>query len=69
MLYAVMATVTKYTPNGKGFTVIQVPTFYLAKSVQGIVNDAHAKQIAEEVINPTQDPCIVVNASVSEIEV
>ena len=33
----------------------QVPTFFLDSNVQGIVDEKHAEQIANEIINPTQD--------------
>ena len=62
MLYAIPATAVKTDKSGT--TSYQVPTFYLNGNVQGIVDVAHAERIAREVINPTNDPALKVNAYV-----
>ena len=53
MFYVVTATVTRITSEGT--IMSQVPTFFLDSNVQGIVDEKHAEQIANEIINPTQD--------------
>lgn len=46
-----------------GERAIAVPTFYLDEKVQGITGETHARQLAEEIINPLKLPdvqvCIV----------
>ena len=56
MIYCITATVER-----KGITS-QLPTFYLDNRVQGIMNEAHARFIAEEIINPCRVKGIKVNA-------
>lgn len=56
MLYTIVANVTKNSPQGH--CTHQAPTFFLASSIQGIVNEEHAKKIACGVLNPTNDPTI-----------
>ena len=65
-VYCVQATV-EYT-DGRWRSVLSVPTFYLNSNVQGIVDCEHARVMAKEVINPTNNPDITVNAHVTEIE-
>ncbi len=65
MFYQITATVTKKTADGT--TSIQVPTFFLNGNVQGIVGIDHAEQIAKEVINPTKDDSVTVNAYVCTV--
>lgn len=51
-LYQVSARVLWTTEDGWE-TSAGIPTFLLDPQIQGIVNEDHAKQIAEKVINPT----------------
>lgn len=46
----------------------QLPTFYLDKECQGIVNEHHAKSIAFDIINPLHNSDITVNMSVSFVK-
>lgn len=45
------------------YTSYDVPTFFLNANVQGIVDEAHAQKIVEDIVNPTKDPLIVVFAT------
>lgn len=60
-MYAIAATVV--CDNG----MRQVPTFYLDESVQGIVSDEHACEIAMGIINPMDDPCVTVHVTAYRI--
>lgn len=68
MLYVIQATVTKTFADGSKCTV-QVPTFYLSKQVQGIINKVHAEQIAQEVIDPFDNPNLMIEMCVEEVEI
>jgi hypothetical protein len=55
MLYEVQGTIYHHTTDGFGCSVIikkKIPTFYLNADVQGILNEDHAKEIAQEIIYP-----------------
>jgi len=59
MFYGVCATVGK---EQNGYMVIrQLPTFCLDSVVQGIVSKDHAKKIALDIINPLNDPTLIVD--------
>ena len=68
VLYAVTAQAIKTWEDGS-ITPTQVPTFYLAEGVQGILNTEHAQSIAEGVINPLQDSSIKVVSHIVRVEV
>jgi len=51
MLYGIVATVT--TKSKGWMNSRRLPTFYLDSAVQGILSKDHAKQIATEIVNPT----------------
>jgi len=58
--YQIIAMISIRTK--KGVIVKQVPTFYLAANIQGIISAAHAEQIAREIINPvgmTKYPTVI----------
>ncbi len=64
-----------YVINGTVSTVIDgwtrtqsIPTFYLDKNVQGIVNKTHAEAIALTIINPLRLPNLTVNLSAFEVD-
>jgi hypothetical protein len=59
--YQVTATIVKTDDKGWKST-IGIPTFYLDENMLGIVSPEHAEKIAVDIINPTNDPSIVVNA-------
>lgn len=46
----------------------QLPTFYLEKECQGIVNEQHAEAIAYDIINPLRNENLTVNMSVSFVK-
>lgn len=61
MYYIVHATITRMVSGGKCITTVQVPTFFLHKSMQGIVDVKHAAQIAYDMlvaINPDAGICV-----------
>lgn len=60
-MYAITATISRTTTDDWTSTR-QVPTFYLDESVQGIVNEEHAKRIAREIIDPFSEYAMHVNA-------
>ena len=60
-MWCIQATITHLN---EGRTV-QVPTFYLDESVQGIVSEEHAKQIACVILGA----CIGRNAEAVQIDV
>jgi hypothetical protein len=67
MFYQIVATVVEETTTGEGISTTitrQVPTFYLNKHTQGIVNEEHAAKIAADVINPTKLDTLKVNVHV-----
>ena len=52
-LYQIVSTVrTKEDGYEKA---IQIPTFFLESSIQGIIDEQHAKDIAKTIINPNND--------------
>lgn len=53
----------KSLDNPYDYTNFDVPTFFLNEDVQGIVDEAHARKIVEDIVNPTKDPLIVVHAT------
>lgn len=59
-LYSVTAATEQHTVNG----VIHrtVPCFLLNSSVQGIMDERHAEEIARQIINPVGHPCLKVFA-------
>lgn len=61
-MFIVQATITR-TTNAYVRTS-QIPTFFLDENVQGIVDENHAKEIAISIINPTNDPNVVVRVVV-----
>ena len=63
-----------YVINGTVSTVIDgwtrtqsIPTFYLNKNVQGIVNKTHAEAIAHTIVNPLRLSNLTVNLSAFEV--
>lgn len=56
--YSITASVTEETEDG--FIDRQIPTFYLHRDVQGIMNHEHAEKIARTIINPTKNPKLTV---------
>ena len=51
-----------------GWTRTQsIPTFYLDKNVQGIVNKSHAEAIAHTIVNPLRLSNLTVNLSAFEV--
>lgn len=55
MLYSIDATVVHHTKDENCVSsdvTIQIPTFYLDSEVQGIVDEAHAVEIARGIILP-----------------
>ena len=67
ILYCVQLTVSRLDGEGPYNRTVQVPTFYLDESVQGIVDEAHAMVIAREIVNPFNNPGIFVNGSAVRI--
>ena len=65
MLYSISATVEQRTKGG--VVTMQIPTFYLDSSVQGIMDEKHAQFIGEEIINPTRNKSIKVNAFAKQL--
>lgn len=61
MYYQVQGTV-----NHRDVTT-QLPTFYLHSDVQGILNVEQAEKVAQDIVNPTKDPKIVVNLYVTTV--
>lgn len=55
--------------NGQWETSIGIPTFYLFRSVQGIVDKEHAERIVRSICNPTQNPAIIVYPNVNLVDV
>ncbi len=54
-IYAISVRITVHTPHEKtpsgwqpGFTVVNMPTFYLFADVQGIISESHAERIVRE---------------------
>lgn len=58
-MYSINGTIT-VVRNGFSVTT-QIPTFYLDRNVQGIVNAKHAEAIAFDIVNPTHDENITVS--------
>lgn len=63
-----------YVINGTVSTVIDgwtrtqsIPTFYLDKNIQGIVNKTHAEAIAHTIVNPLRLPNLNVCLSAFEV--
>jgi hypothetical protein len=63
--YQIIAMIT--THSRKGAIVKQIPTFYLAANVQGIMNVKHAEKIAKEIISPRASDLRVVDVTVVEV--
>ena len=59
-MWIIQATVTKQKYNGWREST-QLPTFFLDKDIQGIVDEKHAARIAEKLINPFCDETITVS--------
>jgi hypothetical protein len=56
-MYIVNAQIVHHTTDHNCVSqdkTIQIPTFILDENIQGIVNEEHAKQIAEEIICPLE---------------
>jgi len=51
-MYAITATVFHIDKVKKWERSMSIPTFFLNATVQGIVSEAHAITIAEDIINP-----------------
>jgi hypothetical protein len=52
-IYTVQCTMVRHVVSGDGdFSTIsqQIPTFFLASNVQGVVDDAHAAAIARSIV-------------------
>jgi len=64
MYYSITATVEK--KQGKSITTMQIPAFLLDATTQGITSEAHARFIAEEIINPLRMK-VKVNVCVVEV--
>lgn len=65
MLYMIQATVVVHSvdANGRKYeTTRQIPTFYLNADIQGIRDIDHAVEVAHRVINPAENPDLVVMA-------
>jgi hypothetical protein len=61
MLYTIQAQVSR--PAHRGVISLQVPTFFLASQVQGIVDVEHAASLAYDLIETINPNCgIVVTA-------
>jgi hypothetical protein len=58
--YCVQAQVVKTTEHGSKMSY-GIPTFYLFRSVQGIVSQEHAERIVRGMLNPLDDPTIEVH--------
>ena len=67
MIYVAAPVVNKHGRDGS-CTTIQVPTFFLDSSVQGIVSEEHAAKIVSDICNPTNHPHIIVHANVYEFK-
>jgi hypothetical protein len=53
-----------------GWTVsTQVPTFYLLKCVQGILNEEAAKELVRRICNPIDDMSVAVTENVTEVDI
>lgn len=65
-MYAINGTVSIVVD---GWTRTQsIPTFYLDKNVQGIVNKSHAEAIAHTIVNPTRNSNLNVCLSACELD-
>jgi hypothetical protein len=62
MIYACTGTIER--AEQWGVLTHQLPTFYLDDRVQGIVDDMHAKAIAEEIVDPFKLNNVTVNMHV-----
>lgn len=71
--YCVQAQVVKKTIRGAGESESSIsygiPTFYLFRSVQGIVSQEHAERIVRSMLNPTDDPMIEVHPNVNLVDI
>lgn len=65
-MYVISATVKVKTEDGYS-KIIQIPTFFLDENIQGIVDREHARKIAAQVINPTNDPNCTVSIGLSKV--
>lgn len=64
-MYAIQASVSIVVD---GWTrTRQLPTFYLDKNVQGIVDERHAKLIAEDILNPLKNNDLAVFISATYV--
>ena len=64
--YAIQATVSTVV---EGYTrTQQIPTFYLDREVQGIVNEKHAEAIACDIINPLRNENLKVSVSATFVK-
>lgn len=70
--YCVQAQVVK-TFEGKllrgSKTSYSIPTFFLFRSVQGIVDETHAERIVRSMFNPLNDPTLEVHPNVKLVDV
>jgi hypothetical protein len=70
--YAVQAQVVKTSVGLDGVTSTisyGIPTFYLFRSVQGIVCLDQAEKIVKSILNPTNDPSVVVHPNCVLVDV
>jgi hypothetical protein len=65
--YCAQPNITKQ--NGEWKSTIGIPTFYLFRSVQGIVSQEQAEQLVTKIVNPTNDPSIIVHPNVTLVDV
>lgn len=67
-MYAIQVNVI--TEHGEFQTCQQLPTFYLNPRVQGIIDDAHAAEVAESMLRTVNDsPRVKFEISASKVEI
>jgi hypothetical protein len=49
--------------------IVDIPTFYLNPTIQGITDERHAIEIAKEIINPTDDMKVHLGIYVQKVEI
>jgi len=57
MFYRVIATIVRVTEEGR--TMVQMPTFFLDRDMQGIESSEHAARIAASVVDPYHNLAMV----------
>jgi hypothetical protein len=65
-MYAIAANIRRATGNDE-YLHVSVPTFYLNPDMQGIVDEHHARKIAQDILNPFGDEHVECFITVVEV--